>query len=208
MGSVSILIIDDDKQSQAALQHVLDSEGWKLSVVPLAEQALDELARGNWTVVIVNVAMTGLSGPLFTTLKELAHARAVEAGHRRVRVLFLVPELVAEHAQQVLDRERLPFALTPIHLHDFLEKLSDLLLEAQAIPRPIAQVHYNKDRRQKQRRGLPERRKSPMFASRDAYFMTEEEIAEFEKQEEEERTKKAKKEREPLKTLLPDDSDS
>ena len=32
------------------------------------------LASGNYKLVIVNVAMTGLSGPLFTTLKELAQS--------------------------------------------------------------------------------------------------------------------------------------
>lgn len=189
---VRILIIDDDEASQAALRHVLDSDGWKLQIVPLAHQALAELASTNWTLVIVNVAMTGLDGPLFSTLKELALAAAVEAGRTRARVLFLVPELAGAVAQPVLERERLPYSLKPFHLHDFLEKVSDLLLETNAIPAPIRRVRYEykgPDRRGKDRRSG---RETAMFASREDYMMSEEEIAEFERQEEEERKKKKK----------------
>jgi DNA-binding response OmpR family regulator len=196
MERVNILIIDDDEATQSALRHVLDSEGWTVRIVPLASQALAELARGNWRLVIVNVAMTGLDGPLFSTLKELALAAPVEAGRTRARVLFLVPERAGAEAQPSLEHERLPYALKPFHLHDFLEKVSDLLLDTQAIAAPIRRVRYEykaTDRRRKERRASRDRRETAMFASRDDYMMTEEEIAEFEKQEEEERKKKQKK---------------
>lgn len=186
---IGILILDDDEQGQAALWHVLDSEGWRVRVVPLVQEALAELARSNYTLVLVNVAMTGLSGPLFTTLKDLTQV-APEAGKPRVRVLFIVPELVAEHAQPLLEREGLPYTLKPFHLHDFLEKVSDLLLEAQAISQPIRQVRQEAgaERRRVERRTSEDRRLT-MFASREDSQMTEEEIAEFEKQEAEQRKK-------------------
>ena len=193
---VGILIIDDDEQSQEALRQVLDSEGWRVRIVPLASQALAELASGQWQLVIVNVAMTGLDGPLFTTLKELALAPPVEAGLTRVRVLFLVPELAAAEAQPVLERERLPYSLKPFHLHDFLEKVSDLLLETAAIAAPIRRVRYeykaSDGRRPRDRRAAQDRRDTSMFATREEYFMSEEEIAEFEKKEEEEQQRKKK----------------
>ncbi len=195
MSPVRILIIDDDEASQAALRQVLDSEGWKVRIVPLANQALAELASSNWTLVIVNVAMTGLAGPLFSTLKELALAPGVEAGRTRARVLFLVPELAGAEAQPVLEQERLPYSLKPFHLHDFLEKVSDLLLETNAIPGPIRRVRHEykgTERRGTDRRSGHERRETAMFASREDYMMSEEEIAEFERQEEEERKKKKK----------------
>lgn len=190
---IGILILDDDEQGQTALWHVLDSEGWRVRVVPLAQDALAELARGNYTLVLVNVAMTGLSGPLFSTLKDLMQS-SPEAGKPRVRVLFVVPQLVAEHAQPLFEREGLPYVLKPFHLHDLLEKVSDLLMEARAIPKPIRRVkaETHADRRRKDRRTGDDRRRS-MFAARDDYFMTEEEIAEFEKQEAEQNKKKQPK---------------
>lgn len=203
MNQVGILIIDDDEASQAALRQVLDAEGWTVRIVPLANQAMAVLASGNYKLVIVNVAMTGLSGPLFTTLKELALSPPVEAGHTRVRVLFLVPELAAAEARPVLEREQLPYSLKPFHLHDFLERVSDLLLETGAIPQPIRRVQYeykSGDRRSVlenlvggDRRPGRNRRETSMFAARDDYMMSEEEIIEFEKQEKEEQERKKKK---------------
>jgi len=195
VNTVGILIIDDDEASQSALRHVLDSEGWKVRIVPLANQALSELASGEWALVIVNVAMSGLTGPVFTTLKELALAPPLEAGRQRARVLFLVPELAGAEAQPVLERERLPYALKPFHLHDFLEKVSDLLLELGAIPAPIRRIRHEAkapERRRKERRSDRDRRDTAMFASREDYMMSEEEIAEFEREEEAERKKKKK----------------
>ena len=186
MDPIGILIIDDDETSQTALRYVLDSEGWKLRVVPMAQQALAELASGPWRLVIANLALTGMTGPLFTTLKELALAAAVEAGKARARVLFLVPELAGTGVQTTLERQRLPYTVKPLHLHDFLQKVSDLLLETDAIHEPIRRIHFepkSPDRRRKERHSGEQGRQTSMFAARDEYIMSEEEIAEYEKQE-------------------------
>jgi DNA-binding response OmpR family regulator len=196
MGDVNILIIDDDKVSQLALQEILDSEGWRVHVVPLASQGLLELAKGEWTMVVANITLTDTQGPHFETLRELAQADADSTGtaHRPARVLFLVPELAAKFAQPVLERARLPYILKPIHLHDFLEKISDLLLEAGAIAEPIRHMRSEisrKERQQAERLAAQgSQRQTRMFASREDYQMTEEEITEYEKQEEAESRQK------------------
>lgn len=193
MSDINILVIDDDSATQHALQHVFDAEGWRVCVVPIPSEAMRELARGRWTLVVVNVALADLTGPLFTTLKTLAQAEPDPDGKQRLlRVLFLVPALAARWAQPALERESLPFVGKPYHLHDFLEKISDLLIEAKAIQQPIRNVYLNagKERRHRDRRSGCDRRTGQMFASREDYMMTEEEIAEYEKQEEEERKKR------------------
>lgn len=193
VSDVRILIIDDDEASQTALRHVLDSEGWKFKIQPMASETLNDLAGSEWTLVLVNVALVGLSGPLFATLRELALAQAIEEGKRRVRVLFIVPELMGEHAQPWLEHERLPYVLKPLNLHDFLEKVSDLLLENKAIPRPIRQVRAEikgSERRVKERRKTQDRRLTPMFAAREDYPMSEEEVLAYEQQEAEASKKK------------------
>jgi len=198
LSEVRILIVDDDEGSQHALQQVFDSEGWRVRVVPFASEAMRELARGHWTLVIVNIALADITGPLFTTLKELAHVEVEPDGAQNgLRVLFLVPLLAARWARPILDKERLAYAMKPLNLNDFLEKLSDLLLEAGAIARPIRDVSVlstNKERRQKDRSGR-DRRDGKMFASREDYTMTEEEIADYEKQEEADRKKREEEER-------------
>jgi CheY-like chemotaxis protein len=226
LAEVGILIIDDDIVSQRALKHVLDSEGWRVRIVPLASHALLELASGAWNLVIVNIALTDLQGPLFAILKELAQADTSDpaadpegvpeippsengsdgplavVAKKRLRVLFLVPLLAAKHVQPILEQEGLPYSPKPYHLHDFLEKVSELLVEAGAIVDPIRSIGGLSagTKRTRARRASREGRRGTMFASREDYQMSEEELVEWEKQEEEDRKKreKEKKDREHL----------
>jgi DNA-binding response OmpR family regulator len=196
VAGVNILIIDDDEAGHSALHHVLDAEGWHMTLAPLAREGLARLSSGgDWKLVIANVALLDVQGPLFQTLKELAQAPLVP-GKPRLGVLFVVPVLLAPEAKPVLDAEHLPYVMKPFHLNDFLERVSDLLLESQVIADPIRQVKQarvtNEQRKAKDRRSRFDRRASTsMFASRKEYFMSEEEIAEYEKQEEAERRKRA-----------------
>jgi CheY-like chemotaxis protein len=226
---VGILIVDDDVDSQRALKNVLDSEGWRVHIVTVASQALAELATGNWNLAIVNVTLAEPNSALFAVLRELsladigapAHGERTdgetidgktgdgEAGETRkkFRALFLVPRNAERDAQLVLEREGLPYSFTPYHLHDFLEKVSELLVEAGAIAEPIRSIGGFAARRPRPRElytpdrapghSSRERGRGVMFASREDYQMTEEEMAEFERQEEEER-KKREKERKDL----------
>jgi DNA-binding NtrC family response regulator len=194
---ITILIIDDDEASQVALRQILDTESWSVGVASAARQALPALAKGDWTLVVANLSTTGLSGPLFTTLKELALAPAMESGKGRLRVLFVVPQTHGVEAQRALESARLPYVLRPFNLHDFLEKVSDLLMESEAIPAPIRRVRQeglvaDRQTRQRQQSNRGRAEGPRMFAKREDYAMTEEEIAEYEKQEEEARRKKKK----------------
>jgi DNA-binding response OmpR family regulator len=202
LAEVGILIIDDDVVSQRALKNVLDSEGWRVRIVPLASAAMLELASGQWSLVIVNIAMTDVRGPLFNILKDLAQgdADALEGAEvdsarpKRIRVLFLVPLLAARDAQPILEKEGLPYLLKPYHLHDFLEKVGELLVEAGALADPIRSMSDFSPTNRKRRglRSAQRGRRSSMFASRDDYQMSEEELLEWERTEEEERKKREK----------------
>jgi hypothetical protein len=139
-------------------------------------------------------------GPLFAILKEISQAEGVSpqadgTSHRKgFRVLFLVPAAVARHVQPLLEREGLPYSLKPYHFHDFLEKVSELLVEAGAIAQPIRSIggFAGAGRRKRDLRFSRDAKRGTMFASRDDYQMTEEEMTEFERQEEEERKKRSK----------------
>src|SRR5580692_4167473 len=202
LAKIGILVIENDEGNQAALRQLLDSEGWQVRIVTAVNQALGELSSGEWSLVIVNVAMIGLTSPVYLTLRELALAPAVEEGKVRARVLFVVPESVAMEALPVFERERLPYVVKPFQFHDLLEKVSDLLMEAAALADPIRRVRHDaglSERKRKEGREGREsgnafaQRNTNMFAKRDEYVMTEEEIAEYEKSEKEERERTRKK---------------
>ncbi len=200
MPEVGILIVDDDIASQRALKNVLDSEGWRVRIVPLVAHALAELATGTWNLAIVNIALADVRGPLFAILKELAEAEPAapqvegEPPPNRIRALFLIPVARAKDMQPILEREGLPYSLKPYHLHDFLEKVSELLVEAGAIAEPIRSIGgFGAGKRRKRNPHFSrDSRRGTMFASREDYQITDEEMADYEREEEEGRKKREK----------------
>ena len=176
---VGILVLDDDFQSQGALRQILDSEGWRVRIVADTKLLLAELRTGEWSLVIANVALTGLNSPAFVTLGELSSVSPEEGG--RVRTLYLVPEISGSQYLGHLEFARLPYVVRPFHLHDFLEKVSDLLVEVKAIEAPLRQVRHEFGDLRKKKRQLG--RATSMFASRDSFSYTDEELAEYERQE-------------------------
>ena len=202
MSKVGILIIEDDEANQSALRQLLDSEGWQVRVVPELNHALAELSSGEWSLVIVNIAMMSLQSPVYLTLRELALSPAVEEGKVRARVLFVVPESAAREALPVFEKDKLPYVVKPFQFHDLLEKVSDLLMEAAALADPIRRVRHDSNlserKRKEGRRGRESgsvfaSRNTSMFAKREDYVMTEEEIADYEKTEKEESEQRKKK---------------
>ena len=198
MEQVGILIIDDDASSQAAMRQVLGSEGWLVEGATSTAQAFKELSTGKWTLVLANTATTGITGALFVTLKELAQPLEGEATKAHVRVLFVVPEAAAAQATSLLEEEHLPYVVKPFTLHDLLERVSDLLMETEAIGTPLRKVKQEglKSTRRSRHAGRdPGRdgaRNTGMFSSHD-YQWSEEELAEYEQQETEALRRKKKK---------------
>jgi DNA-binding response OmpR family regulator len=199
--TIGILIIDDDAASQAALLQVLGAEGWLVEAAASTGQAFEQLATGKWTLVLANIATTGLTGALFATLRELALPLESEAAKARVRVLFLVPEGASAQAAPQLEQDHLPHVVKPFNFHDLLERVSDLLMETEAIGAPLRKVKQEglgltsvrRSRRGGRDAGRDGSRNTGMFASREDYQMTEEELAEYERQENQAIQQKKKK---------------
>jgi CheY-like chemotaxis protein len=204
VSGIGILIVDADAASQRALKNVFDYEGWRVRIVPHPSQALEEIATGGWNLVIVNMALADIQGPLFSILKDLALAEPVGLGDvsqapvKRIRVLFLVPVLLAKEVQPLLEREGLPYSMKPYPLNDLLEKVSELLVESGAMAEPLRSIggFAGSRKRPRDMHFGRESRKHAMFASREDYQMTEEEIADFER-EEEDKKKREKAAKEP-----------
>lgn len=176
---VGILVLDDDSSSQGALRQILDSEGWRVRIVPDTQLLLAELKTGEWSLVIANATLIGLDSPLFFTLRELSSVSAADGA--RLRVLYILPELAGGQYVAPLEAAKLPYVVRPYHLHDFLEKISDLLVEIKAIEAPIRQVRHEFGQARKKKR--QDGHSNSMFAPRDSFSYTDEELAEYERQE-------------------------
>ncbi len=177
---VGILVLDSDPQGAGAVKQILDSEGWRVRVVPDTRMLLAELKTGEWSLVIADVEAMGTDTPAFHILTELASVSVEEGG--RFRILYLIPEMMGTQYVAPLEAARLPYVIRPYHLHDFLEKISDLLVEVKAIEAPLRQVRHEFGalRKKKKQAG-----RNTMFASRDSFSYSDEELAEYERQESE-----------------------
>jgi DNA-binding response OmpR family regulator len=178
---VGLLVLESDPGSSAALKQILDSEGWRVRIVEDLKMLHVELKTAEYSLLIANIALIGLDSPTFHVLKELGGVSAEDGG--KIRTLFVIPELNGSQFIGHLEAARLPYVLRPFHLHDFLEKVSDLLVEVKAIAAPLRMTRYEFGEARKRKKQVS--RTTSMFASRDSYSYTEEEIAEYEKAESE-----------------------
>lgn len=175
---VGILVLDNDPYGAGAVKQVLDSEGWRVRTVADAKALLTELKSADWSLVVANAAAIDLDSPAFFTLREIATVPQEDGG--RIRALFIIPETADRQITGQIEASRLPYVVRPYHLHDFLEKISDLLVEIKVIDAPIRLVRreFGAIRKKKKQAG-----RNTMFAARDTFSYTEEEIAEYEAEE-------------------------
>lgn len=176
---VGILVLEDDQKNSGVLKQILDSEGWRVRIVEDIQMLLVELKTAEYSLLVANVAQIGVDSPTFYMLRELAAVSAEDGG--RIRTLFVIPELGGSQYIGHLEIARLPYVIRPFHLHDFLEKVSDLLVEVKAIEGPLRMTRHEFGAARKKRKEAG--RTNTMFAARDSYSYTEEEIAEYERQE-------------------------
>ncbi|HTQ87628.1 MAG TPA: hypothetical protein VMI93_15520 [Candidatus Solibacter sp.] len=193
---INILVLEEDAGSQNALQMMMDGEGWKVKMIGDAGAGMQELAQGSWALVVASLALADVSSPIFQILKELAQAPPVEEGKSRVRVLFGVPAGTEVETLAMLESARLPYTMKPYQLNDFMEKVNDLLLQAQFLTKTARERGFAFERREsaaKGKKGKKGTAANSMFASRDEYYYTEEELAEYEKEQQDQANKKKKK---------------
>jgi DNA-binding response OmpR family regulator len=176
---VGLLVLENDPQNAGALRQILDAEGWRVRIVEDIALLLAELKTTEYSLLIANAALIGLDSPTFQVLKVLASVSPEEGG--RIRVLFVVPELASSQYVRAFEAAKLPYSVRPFHLHDFLEKVSDLLVEVKAIEAPLRMTRYEFGEARKKKKQSSQT--NSMFAARDSYSYTEEEIAEYESQE-------------------------
>lgn len=162
---VGLLVLENDPENAAALKQILDAEGWRVRVVPDLVLLHAELKTAEYSLLIANVALVGVDSPTFHVLQELASVSAEEGG--RIRVLFVVPEMTGSQYVSALEAAKLPYSVRPFHLHDFLEKVSDLLVEVKAIEGPLRMTRYEFGAARKKRKQAS--RTTTMFAARDSY---------------------------------------
>jgi CheY-like chemotaxis protein len=70
---MNILIVDDDKLTINALQHTLETMGYKTDITQNGEKAIQMVNSGNFDLIICDVMMPGISGLSLVAVLRTMH---------------------------------------------------------------------------------------------------------------------------------------
>lgn len=120
-----LLVVDDDPQTLAALQQILQPEGFELTLLQDARQFWEVLQQSNPDLLIVNVEMPNFSGiDLCRVLRNDPH-------HSQLPVVFLSAHSDAETVHQAFAAGADDFLTKPIHPTEFRIRLINRLRRSQ-----------------------------------------------------------------------------
>lgn len=106
MKNTRVLIVDDEPGIRESLLGVLEDEGYSCEAVPTGEQAIEELARKQYDVVLLDVWLPGIDG-----LETLSRIQEIHAEER--------PEVVVISGHGTIETA---VRATKLGAFDFLEK--------------------------------------------------------------------------------------
>jgi len=126
MGSVKILVVDDERAVRESLRRALTLEGYEVELAADGEEALERLAPGGAPVdaVVLDVLMPRLGG--------LDVSRRLRAEGNRVPVLMLTARDQVEDRVAGLDAGADDYVVKPFALEELLARVRALLRRSGA----------------------------------------------------------------------------
>jgi two-component system, OmpR family, response regulator MprA len=120
MGTVKILIVDDERAVRESLQRALELEGYEIELAADGREALERLgADGNVDAVLLDVLMPGMDG--------LEICRTIRRNGNPVPVLMLTARTQVEDRVEGLDAGADDYVTKPFALEELLARLRALL---------------------------------------------------------------------------------
>jgi two-component system, OmpR family, response regulator MprA len=120
MGTVKILIVDDERAVRESLQRALELEGYEIELAADGREALERLgADGNVDAVLLDVLMPGMDG--------LEVCRTIRRNGNPVPVLMLTARTQVEDRVEGLDAGADDYVTKPFALEELLARLRALL---------------------------------------------------------------------------------
>jgi DNA-binding NtrC family response regulator len=120
-----ILLIDDDKHFGERLEEDLEKHGFQVEYRDSAEDVPEELADGQFDLVLLDNLLTGLTGLEF--LGELQQRRL------RLPVILMTGHASANTAIDAVKRGAYAYVVKPLDMRDLLRELEPLIAKALKI---------------------------------------------------------------------------
>ena len=123
---IRVLIADDNIVNQKLITHLLQERGHAVAVVGNGRQAVEEVTRGEYDLVLMDLQMPEMDG-----LEATAAIRARERlTHLRVPIVALTAHAMAGDRQRCLDAQMDDYLAKPIKAGELFEVLDRVLAAA------------------------------------------------------------------------------
>jgi signal transduction histidine kinase/CheY-like chemotaxis protein len=123
--SKQILVIDDEIHITELIFDVLASQGARIDLANSGIQALEQIKRKNYDVIICDQRMPGISGQRLLRLVESFNADL------RHRFLFVTGDVVNAQTSRFLTQEGVRYIRKPFRIQELVESIEDLLSRTQ-----------------------------------------------------------------------------
>ena len=120
----SVLIVEDEASLRTAVARFLERQGYDVSTAPGGTEALEQLQRRSFAVILLDLRMQGMSGE--ETYREIVRTAPQQAG----QVLFMTGDLHSPTVSEFLRSTGRPVMAKPFSLTDLEERVADLLQSA------------------------------------------------------------------------------
>jgi CheY-like chemotaxis protein len=114
-GPLTVLLAEDNLVNQRVVQGMLEKHHHRVTIVAHGEQALEELERSRFDVVLMDVQMPVMDG--FEATREL---RKREAGRRRTPVIALTANALKGDRERCIEAGMDDYLSKPVRLDDLL----------------------------------------------------------------------------------------
>lgn len=116
-----VLVVDDEPIVQSYLNHVLAKEGHQVDICDNGREALAQIKRLRYDVILLDIKMPGLNGiELFNRIKGSLPDLVP-------RIIFITGDTLSEDTRGFLDKSGISFIAKPISLPELREKINNIL---------------------------------------------------------------------------------
>jgi DNA-binding response OmpR family regulator len=130
--SVSVLIVDDEERFRATTATILQNRGFEVKAVGSGREAIEEVSRDDFDVVVLDVKMPGIDGN--EALREIKRLKPA------TEVIMLTAFGTPESAAHGLDHGVFEYLAKPCAIDELARKIRDAVARKNALPQAERKV--------------------------------------------------------------------
>ena len=113
--SEKVLLVDDEPEFLATLSERMTARGMDITTAESAAEALDQVDKGNFDAIILDLMMPGMDG--------IEAMKAIKEGHPEIQVILLTGHASLEKGIEAMKLGAMDFIEKPADIDSLTEKI-------------------------------------------------------------------------------------